>query len=168
MSFSEIMEHHAERLIRVAYYYTRDLQIAEDIVQEVFIKFHKQQRLYTEYGELRAYLTRCTINRSKDYLKSWHARKMQFQERWLQTTKDRELDNVIREDEQSLVTNAVMQLPLKYREVLVYYYFEEMTIVQISELLRVPESTVKTRMRRAKELLKPTLQQVEWEVLLND
>lgn len=168
MSFTEIMEQHTERLIRIAYYYTRNLQTAEDIVQDVFLKFHQHQHLYTEYGELRAYLTRCTINRSKDYLKSWHARKLQFQERWLQTAKDSKLDNVVLADEQQIVANAVLALPIKYREVLTYYYFEEMTIVQISELLQIPESTVKTRMRRAKELLKPSLQQIEWEVLLND
>ncbi len=67
----EIMDQHTVPLIRLAYYYVKDLQVAEDIVKEVFIKFHEKHEQYEERGELKAYLTRMTINKSKDYLKSW-------------------------------------------------------------------------------------------------
>lgn len=40
----KIMEQHTERLIRLAFYYVRDLQCAEDIVQDVFIKFYDHQQ----------------------------------------------------------------------------------------------------------------------------
>ena len=168
MSFSEIMDMYTEPLIRIAYYYTKNLQTAEDIVQEVFIKFHQTSHRYHEQGEMSAYLSRCTINRSKDYLKSWHARKLHFQQRWLQPTKENLLQDLVKADEQSLVATAIMQLPIKYREVLVYYYFEEMSITQIAILLQLPDSTVKTRMRRAKELMKQKLDTIEWEVLLHE
>lgn len=168
MRFREIMEQHAERLIRVAYYYTKDLAIAEDIVQDVFLKFYQNQQKYTEQGELKAYLSRLTINQSKDYLKSWNYRKMRFQQKWVTPVDENHSAEFVRKDEEALIGAAIMQLSMKQREVLAYYYFEEMTIVQISEILQIPQSTVKTRLRRSKELLRPKLEGIEWEVLLHE
>ncbi|MCS1392737.1 hypothetical protein NXZ77_14260 [Lysinibacillus boronitolerans] len=75
--FEQLMAIHTEQLFRIAYYYTKDLQIAEDIVQDVFIKFYHQKH-YEERGEMKAYLARMTINKCKDYLKSWAYRKITF------------------------------------------------------------------------------------------
>lgn len=167
-SFSIMMEQHTERLLRIAYYYTKNIQTAEDIVQDVFIKFFDHQHLYQEQGELYAYLTRCTVNRSKDYLKSWYARKILFQQSLRIPVATHAKDLFVLQDEQAIISEAIMGLSLKHREVLVYYYFEDMTITEISRLLHIPESTVKTRMRRAKELLHTQLKDIEWEVLLHE
>ncbi|MEE3808631.1 sigma factor [Lysinibacillus fusiformis] len=47
----QLMAIHTEQMFRIAYYYTKDLQIAEDIVQDVFIKFYHQKD-YEERGEM--------------------------------------------------------------------------------------------------------------------
>ena len=150
-----MMEVHVERLIRLAYYYLKDIQAAEDIVQEVFIKFHENKQNYSERGELKAYLTRMTMNKSKDYLKSWSYRKIQLQNKWNSPFDRKASDELVRKDEQALIGKAILNLPVKQREVLIYYYFEELSIAQISDLLAIPQSTVKTRLRRSKELLRP-------------
>lgn len=164
----EIMNTYTEQLIRTAYYYTKDLQIAEDIVQEVFIKFYQKSSKYNEQGQLAAYLMRLTINQSKDYLKSWHVRKMTFLDKWSEQVQAEVFNDIVRSDEEELVATAILSLPIKHREPLVYYYFEEMSIPHISELLQIPQSTVKTRLTRAKHLLRIKLQGIEWEVLLNE
>ncbi|WP_339262817.1 sigma-70 family RNA polymerase sigma factor [Lysinibacillus sp. FSL K6-3209] len=164
----EIMEQHTERLIRLAFYYVKDLQEAEDIVQDVFIKFYDNQQKYEERGELKAYLSRLVMNKSKDYLRSWTYRKIQVQQKIFakQTISGR--DMLVQHDEQTLIENAIFSLPLKQREVLSYFYFEDMPIGEIAKLLSIPDSTVKTRLRRGRELLKPKLQHIEWEVLLHE
>lgn len=164
----EIMQQHTERLIRLAFYYVKDLQSAEDIVQDVFIKFYDNQQNYEERGELRAYLSRLVINKSKDYLRSWTYRKIQVQQKIFAKQAIMKRDMLVQQDEQTLVENAILALPLKQREVLIYFYFEEMPVIEIAELLSIPESTVKTRLRRGRELLKPKLQHIEWEVLLHE
>lgn len=78
------------------------------------------------------------------------------------------MDNLIRKDEETIIGEAILKLPLKHREPLIYFYFEDMTIKEISRLLEIPESTVKNRLRRSKELLKTQLQNCDWEVLLNE
>lgn len=48
------------------------------------------------------------------------------------------------------------------------YYFEEMSVAEVAAVLAIPENTVKTRLKRAREKLKPLLQDEEWEVLANE
>lgn len=76
-------------------------------------------------------------------------------------------DTLIRQDEQALLDDAILRLPLKPREAIVYFYLEEMTIKEIAELLAIPEGTVKSRLKKGKELLKVELQHIEWEVLFH-
>lgn len=164
----ELMFQYTEPLIRLAYYYVKDLQAAEDIVQEVFIKFYHNQLHYEERGELKGFLTKMTINKSKDYLKSWAYRKIQLQNKLFSHAGKRNLDELVKKDEQAIIGEAILELPLKQREVLIYFYFNEMTITEIAHILSIPEGTVKTRLRRGKELLKNQLKGIEWEVLLNE
>ncbi|MEK3980847.1 sigma-70 family RNA polymerase sigma factor [Psychrobacillus sp. FSL K6-2836] len=164
----ELMFQYTEPLIRLAYYYVKDLQAAEDIVQEVFIKLFHNQYHYEERGELKAFLTTMTINKSKDYLKSWTYRKVQLQNKLFSHASKRNLDELVKKDEQAIIGEAILELPLKQREVLIYFYFNEMTITEIAHILSIPEGTVKTRLRRGKELLRKQLKGIEWEVLLNE
>lgn len=164
----ELMFQYTEPLIRLAYYYVKDLQAAEDIVQEVFIKFYHNQLHYEERGELKGFLTKMTINKSKDYLKSWAYRKIQLQNKLFSHAGKRNSDELVKKDEQAIIGEAILELPLKQREVLIYFYFNEMTITEIAHILSIPEGTVKTRLRRGKELLKNQLKGIEWEVLLNE
>ncbi|WNN78015.1 sigma-70 family RNA polymerase sigma factor [Lysinibacillus capsici] len=165
-NFEQLMAIHTEQLFRIAYYYTKDLQIAEDIVQDVFIKFYHQKQ-YEERGEMKAYLARMTINKCKDYLKSWAYRKITFQHKFFTKQNSTLPDTLIRQDEQALLDDAILSLPLKPREAIVYFYLEEMTIKEIAELLAIPEGTVKSRLKKGKELLKIELQHIEWEVLFH-
>ncbi|WP_342558798.1 sigma-70 family RNA polymerase sigma factor [Metasolibacillus sp. FSL K6-0083] len=167
-NLKEIMNLYTESLIRLAYYYVKDRQVAEDIVQEVFIKIYHHPDKYEERGQLQAYLYKMTANKSKDYLRSWSYKKVQLQNKIFPSTSKMEPDELVRKDEEAIVAEAILELPLKQREVLIYFYFNEMNIKDIASILFIPESTVKTRLRRGKELLKNKLKDIQWEVLLNE
>ncbi|QTD43428.1 sigma-70 family RNA polymerase sigma factor [Sporosarcina sp. Te-1] len=162
------MDQHTEHLLRIAYCYVMDLHAAEDIVQEVFIKFYRNQHNYEERGEIKAYLAKMTVNRSKDYLRSWNYRKVQLQSKFSLHAERRNLDGLVMRDEQQMIGEAILALPLKQREVLVHFYFNEMTIAEIANTVSIPESTVKTRLTRGRELLRNELSGIVWEVLLNE
>lgn len=162
------MNLYTESLIRLAYYYVKDRQAAEDIVQEVFIKLYHHPDKYEERGELQAFLYKMTANKSKDYLRSWSYRKVQLQNKIFPLDSKMEVDELVRKEEETIIGDAILELPLKQREVLIYFYFNEMKIKAIANILSIPESTVKTRLRRGKELLKNKLKDIQWEVLLNE
>ena len=145
---------------------TKDTYIAEDIVQDVFLKLYCAN--YVEQGELRAYLSKMTANRGKDYLKSWAYRKVQLTEKIFSKNYKVLRNNLVEQEELNALDQAILNLPLKQREVIVYYYLENLSMKEMAELLGRPESTIKSRLKSGKERLKNHLQQQEWEVLLDD
>lgn len=161
-----LMRLYTKELLRVSYYYTHNIHTAQDIVQEVFIRFyHKQIALRNE--ETKPYLLRMVINQSKDYLKSWHYRKTKIVEK-LFTQSGSNPDRLVQKEEEDEISEAIFTLPLKQRETITYYYFEGYTTKEISTLLKVPESTIKSRLNKARDRLKEQLKMTDWEVLLND
>lgn len=161
-----LMKQHSGRLLRVAYYYTKNLHTAEDIVQDVFIKYyHLRQPIDPSITE--RYLIKMTANKAKDYLKSWHYQRLVFQEKW-HSLKNQQQDALVIHDEEQLISNAVLRLPMKEREIIAYYYLEGLTLKAISELIQINENTLKSRLVKARKLLKAQLPEVEWEVLKDD
>jgi RNA polymerase sigma-70 factor (ECF subfamily) len=159
----EIIDEHGEHLLKMAYFYVRNRETAKDIVQEVFISFYDRST-YEEQGKLRAYLTKLTTNRCKDYLRSWSFRNLKFGNDWIENIHVQQ-DPLILQEEKSLIAIAILKLPIKYREIILFYYYEECTMREIAELLNLSESTVKTRMTKARKMLKKDLKQNDWEVL---
>jgi RNA polymerase sigma factor (sigma-70 family) len=162
-----IMTEHTPLLFRIAYYYTKNLHTAEDIVQEVFIKFF-QSDVQLSQEDQQPYLIRMTANKAKDYLKSWHYRKLVLQEKLFSHKTVIEKDTLIQQDEEAEISKAVLALPMKHREAIVYYYLEGLNIREIANLLNMPESTVKSRLAKGREQLKEQLKSIEWEVLLDE
>ncbi|MEK3763958.1 MULTISPECIES: RNA polymerase sigma factor [unclassified Solibacillus] len=162
----EVMHTYTDYLFRIAYYYVKDSHMAEDIVQDVFMKLYCSN--YVEQGELKAYLSRITANASKDYLKSWAYRKIKLTEKLFSKENVLHRDHLVHQEELNTIDKAILALPLKQREVIVYYYLESLSTKEISELVERPESTVKSRLKSGRDLLKQNLAKEEWEVLLHD
>ncbi|MEK3934834.1 sigma-70 family RNA polymerase sigma factor [Sporosarcina sp. FSL W7-1349] len=163
IQIEKIIDEHGEHLIRLAYFYVRDRETAKDIVQEVFITLYEKVD-YEEQGKLRAYLTTMTANRCKDHLRSWSFRNLQFNKDWMERIHIQQ-DPLILQEEKADIAIAILELPIKYREIILFYYYEECTMKEIAQLLGISENTVKTRMTKARKLLKKELQSDYWEVL---
>jgi len=165
--FQEAMQEHTDYLLRLAYLYVKEWPAAEDIVQEVFLTYYQKFEQFEERASLKTYLAKMTINRSKDYLKSWRYR-TQMLTNSFKTPAKKGRNRIIEKDEKLELADAVLQLPLKYREVIIHYYFEELSILEVSQLLTISANTVKTRLRKARSLLKEQLKHGEWEVLVHE
>lgn len=162
----EIMDTHGEHLLRMAFFYLRDREMAKDIVQDVFISFYTTSN-YEERGTLRAFLTKMTVNRCKDHLRSWSFRNLLFTQDWVETIHTQQ-DPVILKEERTEIAIAILKLPMKYREIIIFYYYEGLKIKEIAAFLELSENTVKARMVKARKLLKEKLKSEDWEVLSNE
>lgn len=165
----EVIAEHGDYLLRVAYLYVKNRTTAEDIVQDVFISFYQKQEQYRGDASLRTYLVKMTVNRSHDYLRSWtHKRIVLFERVIGRSTKHTPESAMVENVEKQELVEALFSLSVTYREVLILYYFEEMTTVEIAKLLECPEATVRTRLRRARKQLENRLIDYEWEELRHE
>ncbi|MEK4230526.1 sigma-70 family RNA polymerase sigma factor [Solibacillus sp. FSL H8-0538] len=150
---------HGEELLRLAFTYVKNREIAEDIVQDVLLKAFEKRTDFRGGSSYRTYLFRMTINRCHDYLRSWHYKNTfvttKIQSIFKGSVSAEQL--VLENDESKLLGHAVLKLPVKYREVIVFYYYKEMSTEEIAELMQCPVNTIKTRLKRGREKLKVEL-----------
>lgn len=159
---NDLMNTYGQDILRLVYSYVNDKAMAEDLTQEIFVKCYKSLHTYKGNANIKTWLWRIAINHCKDYLKSWHNKYVIVSENEStnnNTNKEMIEQLVIqREDDHQLVI-AIMNLPIKYREVLYLFYYENLSLKELSVLIGKNENTVKTRLRRAKELLKERLEE---------
>lgn len=160
------MDAYGEYCIRVAYLYVKDWEAAEEIVQDVFLAYYRQQDRFEGRASLKTYLVKITVYKSHDYLRSWKRKIGLFMPTKYAIPSVEQLK--IQEEQQSELLAALLQLPIKYREVLILHYYEDYKIREIADILKVSDSTVKTRLVRGREKLKGLLADFEWEVLRNE
>ncbi|WP_421385371.1 sigma-70 family RNA polymerase sigma factor [Bacillus salacetis] len=160
MTIDEVIDQYGAEVWRLVFSYVRDEQLADDLTQEIFIKVFHKLDTFAGQSSLLTWIWRIAANHCKDYLKSWYKRKVftrdesTFNYMVSSTSVEKE---IIQSEEDRELETAVMNLPLKYREIIYLYYYEELPIKEIAQLLNVKENTVKTRLRRAKQLIKKRL-----------
>jgi len=142
----ELFDRYADMVYRIALSYLRSPQEAEDVVQTMFLKLLEGgMTIYP--GRERAFLTKITINHCKNLLSAAkrHEAVPLDEAVLLVQPEDRDL------------FRAVMDLPEKYRIVVVLHYFEGYTFREIAQLLHIGASAVSMRLHRAKGILKEQL-----------
>jgi RNA polymerase sigma-70 factor (ECF subfamily) len=147
-------------VLRTAYMYVKDSHLAEDIFQDVFIKVNQKLSTFQGSSSIKTWIIRITINTCKDYLKSaWNQRVSPFTEQQENTLAgEDDFTAVEQKQENSLIRQAVMGLPDKYKDVLLCVYFHEMSMGETAKALQLAEGTVKSRLSRAKDKLKLSLE----------
>lgn len=156
----QLMHEYSDDILHLVYTYVKNRVVAEDLTQEIFIKCYEKLDQFTRRSAIKTWAYRIACNHCKDYLRSWHYRKITLNEKILDyfpSKSDHVEDEIIAKNEEESLTQAVMNLPLKYREAVFLHYYEELTLAEISKVTSVNINTVKTRLKRAKELLKDML-----------
>jgi RNA polymerase sigma-70 factor (ECF subfamily) len=149
-------------LLRMSFLYLKDLHLAEDVVQEAMLKAYFQYDDFRGQSSVKTWLTRIVINLCKDYKKSAWFQRVSCVDIVAETagsggapeTEDEVNGRVEKNHLNRDLLAAIMKLPLKYREVILLYYYQEFSTKEAAGILSIPESTVSTRLRRAKDALK--------------
>lgn len=157
LSTDEIIEKYADMVYRLAVNEMGNQDDAQDVFQEVFLRLVRyRERILTE-EHLKAWLIRVTINCArKQQTGAWRKKVGFLEQEDAERTPDESSANAFLEVENadSPVSSAVAGLPEKYRTVIYLFYYEEMSISEISVALSEKESTVKSKLHRAREMLK--------------
>ena len=140
-------------LKRLCYLYLHDQAMAEDAVQETFLKVYRSLKDFRGEASEKTYLTRIAVNTCKDMLRSAWFRHMDRRVTPDELPSRRETDPYHRE-----VAAAVMNLPRKLREVILLYYYQGLKVGEIADALSISHSSVSGRMKRGREKLKKMLE----------
>lgn len=157
---SWLMEEYGDMVVRLAFTYVKQKQLAEDISQEVFISCYKSLETFQNKASYKTWIYRITVNKCKDYFRSWSYKNIRYQDffRSIFPTEGHTVESEILEGEtKEIIFEQVLALPIKLREVIILQYYEELSVNEISELLSLKSNTVKTRLHRAKKLLQGSL-----------
>lgn len=142
---------YADMVYRLAVLNTNNEQEAEDAFQEVFLKLFRHKDSIQSEEHLKAWLIRVTVNQCRSMATSaWNRRTVSL-EAVAEAAAPQD------DEDYSEVYDAVKTLPDKYREVIHLFYYEQLPISQIAQLLGRNEATVKTHLARGRSLLKEKL-----------
>ena len=145
---AQLFYQYRDEVNRLAVSYTSSRAEAEDVCQTVFLKLMEQKRI--EPGKEKNWLLRVTANECRSLLRS----------HWWKTTTALDERFAVDPPEINAVLEAVMKLKPQYRVVVYLHYYEGYSTGEIGKLLHISPSAVTTRLSRARQMLKPELEEV--------
>lgn len=142
-------------LLKVCFTFLHDRSLAEDAVQETFIKAYQSLDSFRGYSSEKTWIFRIAMNTCRDMLRT----------RWFRFV-DRRIDlsqlpeqSVPTENGDKEIMESVMALPVKLREVILLCSLEGMTTYEAAESLGITQQAVSSRLKRAKEKLRKELKE---------
>ena len=139
-------------IYRVAFSGCRNYTDAEDVVQNTFLKLLQRKENFAEDTQAKYWLIRVTMNECKSLWRTpWTQR--------VTSTEELFCEPAFETPEQSELYYAVRELPVKYRQVVHLYYFEDYNVKEIAGILKISETAVQTRLLRARQKLKEKLRE---------
>ena len=158
--FEQVLELYNKMVYRLAYARTGSVQDAEDVLQEVLLRYIRADKTFNDEEHRKAWLLRVTVNCSKTLVtSSWNRRRAGEETNDnLMGAEDRQLEQW---DTNNAVLEAVRSLPEKYRVVVHLFYYEELTVEEIGRITGAGLSAVKTRLHRARNMLREILGEEE-------
>ncbi|ADU31061.1 sigma-70 family RNA polymerase sigma factor [Evansella cellulosilytica] len=158
----ELMDSYGNELIRTAILLVKDEFLAQEIVQDTFITAFKKIHTLEKKEKLKSWLFIITLNGCKARMRSWSWKNIFLSKRGEEFTNIEDSKKI---PEQLLIQSlndgslhkAIQSLSYPYREAITLFYFQELSIKEISFYIKEKENTVKTRLARARGQLKEVL-----------
>jgi RNA polymerase sigma-70 factor (ECF subfamily) len=144
----EVIEKYANMVYRLALAHVKTKHDADDVFQEVFLRYIAKPRVFDSEEHRKAWLIRVTIHRCKSFWSS----------KWLQTTEP--LDDTIpcAQEAETDLFGYLALLPKKYRSVIHLFYYEKLSAEEIGQVMNAKAATVRVWLSRARAMLKDKLE----------
>ena len=143
-----IVETYSDTLLRLAMHHVNNLAEAQDVVQDVYLKYMKKHPAFNDFEHEKAWLMRVCITRCKDYQRHW----------W--QLKRSEAPNDIKDEDHSndfVLLDEVKKLNFHERNAIYLYYYEQYSVKEIAAIFETKENTVSSWLHRARKQLKEQL-----------
>jgi RNA polymerase sigma-70 factor (ECF subfamily) len=157
-AFESLYKKYASKMKGVAFRYVNDSFIAEDVLQEAFVKVFNKIEKFDNTGPFEAWLRRIVVNTSINYYNSLKKENEKAAEFAL-SPENENADNTEEEELYSLkeLMDAVNMLPSGYKIVFNMYAIDKYSHKEIAESLKITEGTSKSQLFKARDFLKKVL-----------
>ena len=163
-NLEELMDTYGTEILRLCTLYLKDYQLAQDAVQETFLRVYTKYAGFREQCSIKTWITAIAMNVCRDTM-----RRHSYTERPLYLPEDEDADYADRKfsagardetpdiDTRLTLLQAVTDLPEIYRKTILLYYYNGFSTAEIARILRCPQATVNVRLKRGRDLLRNVL-----------
>jgi RNA polymerase sigma-70 factor, ECF subfamily len=159
--FGELIDRYESKLTRYVKRFTQQTEDVSDIIQIVFIKAYTNLQSFDTSRSFNSWIYRIAHNESVTFLKKQSNGKVSFID--FDTffphpfAKEEADDETLKREMREMLETSLSGISPKYREVLILYYYEELSYQEIADVLHIPTATVGVRIKRGKESLEKML-----------
>ena len=154
-----IMEDYGTSLLRLCTLYLKDHYLAQDAVQETFLKVYAKYSSFRSESSEKTWITRIAMNVCRDMMRkrSYRERPEEFSEYMAADASGTPEESAIDRDESIMLLDAIRSLPDIYRETILLYYYEGFKADEIAKIQHTARSTVNVRLKRGRDMLRNML-----------
>lgn len=160
---TELFSSYSDEILRICFLYLKDYQLAEDAVQETYLRAYRHYGSFMGKSSPKTWLIRIAINVCKTMLSRNQRGEIAYED--VAFEKDRMESGELTETdalvERTVVSKAVMSLKKEFREVIILYYYQEFKLREIADILSIPLTTAIYRQQKGKKQLKQILEKEE-------
>lgn len=150
-----LLDIYGSRLLKTCYLVLKDEKEAEDVVQETFLRVFSHINSFRGNSSLYTWVYRIALNLCKDKRKT--IREFEIYEDIIES-KERVEEVVFNSIDREILRKELFNLNSIYKEILILFYFEELSIKEISQILEEKEGTIKSRLSRGRLILKDAIE----------
>jgi RNA polymerase sigma-70 factor, ECF subfamily len=152
-AFELLMNKYGDRLLKVCCLILKEASLGEDALQEIFIQIYKSIFSFNHKSSLYTWIYKIAINKCRDIQRKQDNYYVCLETELIAASTDLELET-LEQLERASIRELVYRLSPIYREIVILFYFEDLSIKEISTILEEKENTVKSRLLRARNILK--------------
>ena len=155
----QLVDRYQEQVMRMCFLYLCDKTLAEDAMQETFLKVYRALDTFRGEASEKTWIMRIAIRTCYDMNHSGWFRVFNRQ-----VTPDMVPETAVPfEESDDVLMNAVIRLPIRLREVILLYYYQHMNVNETAESLGISQSSVSGRLKRGRERLKAMMEGSEFD-----
>lgn len=143
--FEIVYERNVDTVYKICFIYLKNKVDAEDMTQNTFIKYLRYNPTFESLKHEKNWFIKTSTNICKNHFKSWWNKNTYL-------TEELDISDNIKEDFETL--GYIMDLPPKYKSIIYMHYYEGFKTKEISEILNINESTVRTHLSKGRNMLK--------------
>ncbi len=157
-AFSELVRRHQRSVLRLSLRFVKDMDTAEDVTQEAFIKAYEKLNSFEGRASFKSWLFQIAVNTARNKIREWKRETVDIDDVQLAVDAEAEM-TLVHASVSDILQQEVDKLPIKQRTALVLRVYEDLSFNEIAEIMECPYDTAKANYRHALLKLRNTFEQ---------